>query len=117
VAPVVVVGVEEVSQGVGAFGVAGVRTHVCPFVEQGAVQALHLAVRLRTIGMGAFVDDACGAESPAEQPGPIAGSVVCEDALDGDAVRGEEGVGAPPEGGSGLLALVVQNLAIGGLRS
>ncbi len=40
VAPVVVVGVEEVRQGFGTFGVAGVRAHVRPFVEQGAIEAL-----------------------------------------------------------------------------
>jgi hypothetical protein len=43
VAAVVVVGVQEVCQGVGAFGVAGVWAQVGPFVEQGAVEALDLA--------------------------------------------------------------------------
>lgn len=106
VAPVMVVGVQEVLQSFGALGVAGVRAHVRPLVEQGAIQTLDLAVRLRAIRARAFVDDAGGAEGPAEQPGSVAGAVVCEYAFNGDAVAGEEGVGALPEGGGGLLAFV-----------
>ncbi|GAA3597374.1 hypothetical protein GCM10022295_92460 [Streptomyces osmaniensis] len=42
VAAVVVVGVQEVCQGFGAFGVAGVGPLVGPSVEQGAVEAFDL---------------------------------------------------------------------------
>lgn len=58
------------------------------------------------------MDDAGGAESPAEQAGSVAGAVVGEDALDGDAVLGEESIRALPEGGRVLLAFVGQNLAV-----
>ncbi len=85
-ASVVVVGVEEVGEGFRAFSVAGIRAHVRPFVEQGAIQALDFAVRLRAIGARALMDDAGGAESLGEQPGSVAGTVVGEDTLDGDAV-------------------------------
>lgn len=47
-APVVVVGVEEVRQGFGAFGMAGVRAHVRPFVEQGAIYTVSYVVSLRS---------------------------------------------------------------------
>jgi hypothetical protein len=55
---VVVVGVPEVCQGCGAFGVAGVGALVGPFVEQGAVEAFASAVGLRPAGAGEFADRA-----------------------------------------------------------
>ena len=91
VAAVVVVGVEEVCQGFGAFGVAGVRPLVGPFVEQGAVEAFDLAVGLRPVGPYAFVGDAGRCEGLGEQLGLVAGAVVGQDPFDGDAVGLEEG--------------------------
>lgn len=105
-ASVVVVDVREVCQGIGAFGIAGIRAY-------GRVRfSLHLAVRLRTVGPGVFVDDASRARHLTEQPGSVAGAVVVQDAFDGDAVLGEEGVRVPSERGGGLLALVRQDLAV-----
>jgi hypothetical protein len=58
VAAVVVVGVVEVCQGFGAFGVRGVGPQVGPFVEEGAVEAFDLAVGLRPVGADLLVGDA-----------------------------------------------------------
>lgn len=109
-ASVVVVGMEEVRQGFGAFGVAGVRAHVRPFVEQGAIEALHLAVRLRAIGSRPLVGNVVCAERLGEQPGSVAGAVVGEDAFDGDAVGDEEGVRALPEEAVSLRSSVRTSL-------
>jgi hypothetical protein len=83
VAAVVVVGVQEVCQGCGAFGVAGVGAQVGPLVEQGAVEAFDLAIGLRPVGAGEFSGRAevgeCLAPGEALAVGP---GVVGEDALD-----------------------------------
>jgi hypothetical protein len=58
VAAMVVVGVQEVCQGCGPFVVGGVEPLVGPFVEQGAVEALDLAVGLGAVGAGEFAGGA-----------------------------------------------------------
>src|SRR5690349_8445786 len=49
VSAVMVVGVQPVWQGSAAFGVGAVGLGVGPFVEQGAVEPLHLAIGLRPV--------------------------------------------------------------------
>jgi hypothetical protein len=49
----------------------------------------------------------------APDAGAVAGAVVGQDPFDGDACVAEEGVGALPEAGGGLLALVGEDLAVG----
>jgi hypothetical protein len=48
-----------------------------------------------------------------EQPAAVADPVVGEHAVDGDAMQGEPVVGAAPEAGAALGALVTQDLHIG----
>ncbi|NYI03534.1 hypothetical protein FHU37_000477 [Allostreptomyces psammosilenae] len=109
----VVVGVEEGGQGVGALLVAGVGLEVGPFLGQGAVEAFDLAVGLGVVGAGAFVGDAAGGQDVAPAGGGVAGSVVGQDAFDGDSVSVEERAGADPEQGGGGGGLVGQDLAVG----
>jgi hypothetical protein len=91
---------------------AGVEPLVGPFVEQGSVESLRLAVGLGPVGPGPSVGDG-RAEGVGEGVRAVAGSVVGEDLFDGDAAGGEEGVGAAPERGRGLLLLVGQALGVG----
>jgi hypothetical protein len=51
----VIVGVQPDGELSAAFGVAGVEPGVGPFVGQGAVESLHLAVGLRSARAGATV--------------------------------------------------------------
>ena len=112
-AAVVVVGVEERFEDFGAVGVVGVGPQVGPLVQQGAVEAPGLSVRLWPVGAGAFVSDACGLERLVPDAGAVTGAVVGQYALDGDAEVGEERLCPAPESGGGLLAFVGEDLAVG----
>ena len=54
-AAVVIVGVQPAEKLSAAFGVAGVEPRVGPFVDQGSMESLHLAVGLRPIRAGSAV--------------------------------------------------------------
>lgn len=84
-----------------------------PFVEQGAIQPFDSAVGLRTVGPGLLVGDPGGCQGVAPGMGLVAGTVVGEDAFNGDPARGEEGLGPLPEPGGGFLLLVGEDLAAG----
>src|SRR6201999_3658656 len=71
------------------------------------------AVGLGPVGAGPLVGDAAGGEGVTPGEGLVAGSVVGQDPLDGDPGGGEERVGAAPERGRGVLALVGQDFAVG----
>jgi hypothetical protein len=112
VAAMVIVVVEPVGEGGDAVGFGGVGVRVGPFVEQGPVEPLHLAVGLWPVGAGPFVADLV-AERGGEQLGDVAAAVVGQDPADGDPAAGEVGVGAGPECGRGLFLLVGEDLAVG----
>ena len=57
-AAMVIVGVQPVGEGCGAFGFAEVGADVGPFLEQGSVESLRLAVGLGPVGPGPSVCDA-----------------------------------------------------------
>ena len=109
----VIVGVEPGGVGVAAFLFGAVGLCVGPFVEQGAVEAFDLPVGLGSVGPGALVGDPGPGQRVAPGVGLVAGAVVGQHPLDGDPGGLEEGLGAGPEGGGGLLALVGQDLAVG----
>ncbi len=91
---VMVVDVEPGVKGGAAFGFGDVGAGVGPFVGEGAVVALDLAVGLGPVGAGPLVGDAqFGAGGPV--PGPVAGAVVAQDPLDGDPGGGVPGVRGP----------------------
>src|SRR5215831_16409548 len=108
-----VVGVQPGVKGGAAFGFGGVGPGVGPFVGQGAVVALDLAVGLGPVGAGALGGDAELGAGGGPEPGSVAGAVVAEDALDGDPGGGVPGVCAGQERGGGVLALIAQDLGIG----
>lgn len=62
-AAVVIVGVHPAGGRGAAFGLGSVRAGVGPFLEQGAVEPLDLAVGLRPVGPGPFVGDVVAGES------------------------------------------------------
>lgn len=85
VAAVVIVGVEEVGEGRDAFALAGVGAGVGPFLLQGAVEPLDLAVGLRPVGAGPLVLDPVLGQQVPEHPRAVAGPVVGHHPLGGDA--------------------------------
>ncbi len=91
VAAVVIAGVQPDRELLAAFGVAGVKPGVSPFVGQDAVKSLHLAVGLRPVRAGAPVLDA--AKCVAEGMRAVAGAVVGQHFPHRDAALGEPGVG------------------------
>lgn len=113
VAAVVVVGVEEACQGYGAFLAGGVGPPVGPLVKEGAVEAFDLAVGLRPVGADLLVGDAGRGQGLGEQLGLVAGAVIGQDAIDGDALVREERVRPFPESDGGVLAFVGQDFAVG----
>lgn len=58
VSAVVIVGVQPVGEGVAAFLFSVVGLYVCPFVEQGAVEAFGFAVGLGPVGPGSLAGEA-----------------------------------------------------------
>ena len=58
VTAVMIVGVQPAGEFGAAFGVAGVKAGVGPFVGQGAVKSFHFSVGLRSIGSGTAMFDA-----------------------------------------------------------
>src|SRR3954469_12582786 len=107
-----VVPVQEVRVGGGALGFAGIRAGVGPFLEQGTVEPLDLAVGLRPVGPGPLVLDRA-AERGGEQLGAVGRAVVGERPGHGDAAVGEPGLRPRPEVDHGLLALVGEDLGVG----
>lgn len=99
--------------GVASFLLGAVGLCVGPLVEQGAVEAFDLAVGLRAVGPGSLVGDVGGGQHVPPGVGLVAGAVVGQHALDGDPGLGEELLGAGPERGGGVLALIGEDLAVG----
>src|SRR5690606_24870399 len=84
-----------------------------PAVGEGAVEALDLAVGLRSVGAGLLRPDAeLGAGVP-PGVGLVGRSVVRQDALDGDAAVGEPGHRPAQDADRGLGPLVVVDLGVG----
>jgi hypothetical protein len=111
VAAVVIVVMQPGRERSSALGLGPVGQGVGPFVEQGAVEPLDLAVGLGPVRPGPLVCDR--AERVAEGKRAVAGAVVGQDPSDPDAVAGEERLGPGPESGRGLLPLVGANLGVG----
>ena len=84
-----------------------------PLLEEGAVEALDLAVGLGVVGPCAAAAHA-GAEARARECGAtVGGAVVGEHGAHGDAALSEPGTGPLPEGDRGDRALVGEDLAVG----
>src|SRR5690606_37172525 len=113
VAAVMVVDVQPGRKRGAAFGLGGVGAGVGPFVQQGAVVALDLAVGLRPERAGALVGGPGRGQGGAPQPRGVGRAVVGQYAPDGDSGVGEECLGALPERGGGVLAFVGQDLGVG----
>ena len=92
-AAVVIVGVQPGGVLRAAFGVAGVEPGVSPFVGQGAVKSLYLAVGLWAIGFGEEMFEAQLVAGSGKEFGPIGGTAIGEDVLDEDAVISVKGDG------------------------
>src|SRR5699024_4152173 len=105
VAEVMIIGVEEGGELCEALGFAGVGARVGPFLFQGAVEPLDLAVGLGPVGAGAFVRDLL-AQGGGEGLGPVGGPVVGQHPFDDDPARGEVVIGTVPERGGGFLGLI-----------
>ena len=95
---VIVVDVQPRRQGLSTALIGGIRADVGPFLEQGAVEALHIAVGLGMPGLRealhrtALQHGGLEGEGTAVHPG-----VVGEDALDHDAMGGEKRCRPGPE--------------------
>lgn len=76
------------------------------------MEPFDLPVGLEPVGAGPFVGDARVNARMDPGLGAIAGTVVGQDALDGDALGGKGGDGALPEPGSGVASFVVQDLGV-----
>ena len=98
------------SQGCIPLGVAGVRPQGGPFFEQGAVEALDFAVGPGAVVPDAFAGDGGRGVGLGEQLGLVAGAVVGQHPLGGDAMAGEERLGPLPVADRCALALVGQDL-------
>src|SRR5215210_4720139 len=77
---------EPAVKGGGAVGAVAVDGAVGPAAEQGADEALCFAVGLGPVGAGAQVADAERAAGEGVQRRSVGRAVVCDDALDVDAV-------------------------------
>src|SRR5437764_5436894 len=97
----------------GAFAAAAVDRAVGPAVDQGAYEALCLAVRLRPVGTSAQVTDAERATGERVDRGAVATAVVGEHAFDGDPVSTVEGDGTAEEAGRGRGFLIGEHLRVG----
>src|SRR5699024_6184776 len=93
-------------------GFAGVGARVGPFLFQGAVEPLDLAVGLGPVGAGAFVRDLL-AQGGGGGLGPVGGPVVGRHPLDGDPARGEVVSGTAPARGGGFRGLIGWGRAVG----
>ena len=71
---------------------------VGPFAQRGLDEAFGLAVGLWSVGAGEAVLEAEGGYRGAHGVGAVAGAIVGVNALDGDAMLGEEGEGGVEEG-------------------
>src|SRR5437763_14900753 len=110
----VVVAVEPGREQAAALLIAPIASAVGPLVEQGAVEALHLAVNPGGVGRREQVAGAQLGQGGLEVArGPVVAGVVGHDPLELNAVVGEELGGSEQEGGAGGAPLVGQDLAIG----
>jgi len=107
VAAVVIVGVEPSRE----FGVAAVEPGVGPFIGQGAVESLDLAVGLRPIGACAPMLDVTQGVTKGMRS--ITRSVVSQYVSHREAALAEICVGAQPERRGGLFAFIRQQFGVG----
>ena len=110
---VMVVPVDPGLQGAIAGGVGAIQPPIRPLLQHGAVEPLHLAVRLWPVGAGPPMPHATISQRGPEQPAAVADPVVGQDPGHGDAVQGEPMASAVPEPSAGLGSLVAQDLDIG----
>lgn len=78
-AAVVIVGVEPFLESGGPGRLGAIDTDVGPFVEQGAIEALDLAVDLRVVGADPVVPGTGGHDDVFEQIAPVGRAVVGHD--------------------------------------
>jgi hypothetical protein len=90
-----------------------VMANIGPLAQGGLDEAFRLAVGARSVGTGEAVLDTELEAGGAELVGAIAGTVVGEQAADGDAVLGVEGDGGAQEGDGGFALLVGQHAGEG----
>ena len=96
-----------------AFVGVEVMANVGPLAQGGLNEAFGLAVGARSVGAGEAVLDAELEAGGAEVAGTIAGTVVGEQAANGDAVQGVEGECGVQEGDGGFALLVGQHAGEG----
>jgi len=113
VGPVVIVDVLPSGEGASAGGFAAVGAGVGPFEEHGPLVPLDFPVGAGPVRAGSFVGDAGCGERAAPEAGAVTRSIVGQHPADGDAVAGEERLGALPERDRGGCLLVGQDLAVG----
>ena len=113
VAAVMIVAVQPARKGGGASRLAAVDADVGPLLEEGAVEALDLAVGLGMVGPCAAAAHAGGEARARECGATVGGAVVGEHGAHGDAALSEPGTGPLPEGDRGDRALVGEDLAVG----
>src|SRR5208337_3115906 len=90
-----------------------VMANVGPLAQRGLDEAFGFAVGARSVGTGEAVLNAELEAGGAELSGAIAGTVVGEQAADGDAVLGVEGDGGAQKGDGGWALLVGQHAGEG----
>src|SRR5918994_1789406 len=104
---------EPAVKGCRAFGAGAVDGAVGPAAEQGADEALCLAVGLGSVGAGAQVADAERAAGERVHGRAVSGPIVGQQALDFDAVALEERHRSAQERDRGCRLLVWEHLGVG----
>src|SRR5215217_3409819 len=104
---------EPAVKGCGAFGAGAVDGAVGPAAEQGAEEALCLAVGLGSVGAGAQMADAERAAGELVHGQAVSGPIVGQQALDFDAVALEERHRSAQERDRGCRLLVWEHLGVG----
>src|SRR6267378_569569 len=108
-----VVVVKPAHQVLGALGAAAIEPAVGPLAQHGLDEAFGLAVGLWRVGACTLVMQPCAAARLTKPVRSIAGAVICEQVLDGDALSSEPGTGATHEGRASRAPFIGQDLGVG----
>ncbi|MBM7367731.1 hypothetical protein JOC45_002438 [Gordonia hydrophobica] len=103
--------VKPIAEGIAPFLLAAVTAGVGPPISDGAVEALNLAVGLRTVRARPLRCDRQGLAGIAPQVCAVRAAVVRQHALDGDATVGEP-LHRPVKDGGGDGRLVIMNFCV-----
>ena len=108
-----IIGIDEGDHRLLPIGGGLVGSGVGPFTQGRLNEALSFTIGSWRVGACPDMAEACGAERIAESEAFIGRSIVCHDALCGDAVGPKEGQGAGEESDGRLLFFVRQHFGIG----